>query len=219
MSNDTAKNIWLKLSLKKGICLAIFGLISAIIIAGSWLLTLDKINHQKKLSQEKVLLEIIPKTLYDNSLLDASIELPTSKLLGTNNQLVGYVAKLKQQNVAVIIPTIAPDGYNGNIELLIGIYTNGELAGVRVTKHQETPGLGDKINTDISDWILSFTGMSLENTDDSSWQVKKDGGVVDQFIGATITPRAVVAAVYRTLQYFRKYKVQILEKASEINTN
>jgi electron transport complex protein RnfG len=216
MSNKISNNIWLKLATKKGICLAIFGFISAVIIAGSWLLTLDKINYQKKIYQEKTLLEIIPKNLYDNSILDSSIKLPVSNLLGTSKQLEGYIAKSNQQPIAVIIPAIAPDGYNGKIELLIGIYANGELAAVRVTKHQETPGLGDKITTDVSDWILAFTGMSLATTTSNSWQVKKDGGAIDQFVGATITPRAVVTAVHKALQYFHEYNTQLLANTQVI---
>ena len=75
------------------------------------------------------------------------------------------------------------------------------MAGVRALAHKETPGLGDKVDIKKSDWVLGFEGRSLDNPDVTGWAVKKDRGVFDQFTGATITPRAVVAATLRTLQY------------------
>ena len=98
----------------------------------------------------------------------------------------------------------------GRIELLVGIDRNGVLAGVRAITHKETPGLGDKINTNVSDWIFGFAGKSLNNPDASGWKVKKDGGEFDQFTGASVTPRAVVAAVYRALQYFQENRHLLL---------
>jgi Na+-translocating ferredoxin:NAD+ oxidoreductase subunit G len=103
--------------------------------------------------------------------------------------------------VAVIIPVVAPDGYAGDIELLVGVNRDGSIAGVRALRHSETPGRGDKIDSDKSDWVLGFAGRSLANPLLAGWAVQQDGGVFDQFTGATITPRAVVAAVLRALQF------------------
>jgi electron transport complex protein RnfG len=114
--------------------------------------------------------------------------------------------------VAAIISTVAPQGYNGNIYLLVAIRYSGKLAGVRVVKHRETPGLGDAIDEKRSDWISSFDNKSLQNPAPKDWKVKRDGGVFDQFTGATITPRAVVDAVYKTLQYFEKHRDELFTK-------
>ncbi len=90
--------------------------------------------------------------------------------------------------------------------MLVGIYNDGTLAGVRVINHKETPGLGDKIDASRSDWIKQFEGLSLENPSSAKWKVKKDGGAFDQFTGATITPRAVVRAVKGSLEYFKNHR-------------
>jgi electron transport complex protein RnfG len=103
--------------------------------------------------------------------------------------------------VAVIIPVVAPDGYSGDIDLIVGINSDGTIAGVRVLGHKETPGLGDKAELKKSNWVLGFNGRSLTNPTLDGWAVKKDKGVFDQFTGATITPRAVVAATLRALQF------------------
>jgi electron transport complex protein RnfG len=106
--------------------------------------------------------------------------------------------------VAAIFNSVAPDGYNGKIHLLVGVYIDGRLAGVRVVKHAETPGLGDAVEIRKSPWIDDFAGKSLTNPIQERWRVKRDGGDFDQFTGATITPRAVVAAVRNTLLYYQQ---------------
>ena len=112
------------------------------------------------------------------------------------------------------IPATAPDGYSGNIDIITGVYRNGEVAGVRVVSHQETPGLGDKIELKKSDWVLAFNGKSLGAPSYERWTVKKDKGVFDQLTGATITPRAVTKAVRNTLDYYRNNKADLLAKAA-----
>jgi electron transport complex protein RnfG len=105
--------------------------------------------------------------------------------------------------VALVIAAVAPDGYSGSIRLLVGINRDGSLAGVRTLAHRETPGLGDRIEAQRDDWILGFAGKSLDRPALQAWRVKRDGGVFDQFTGATITPRAVVRAVKNSLIYYR----------------
>ncbi|HIE5254938.1 TPA: electron transport complex subunit RsxG, partial [Serratia marcescens] len=112
-----------------------------------------------------------------------------------------YLARKNGQPTAAALETTAPDGYSGAIKLLVGADFNGTVLGTRVIEHHETPGLGDKIELRISDWISFFSGKKIEGPDDKRWAVKKDGGMFDQFTGATITPRAVVNAVRRTALY------------------
>jgi electron transport complex protein RnfG len=101
-----------------------------------------------------------------------------------------------------VLQAIAPDGYGGQIHLVIAIHRDGRIAGVRVVSDKETPGLGDYIEIAKSKWITGFDDTSLENHRDGDWQVKKDGGRFDYMAGATITPRAVVKAVHKVLQYY-----------------
>ena len=75
----------------------------------------------------------------------------------------------------------------------------------------ETPGLGDAIDTNKSEWVFSFNGRSLSNLDSKYWRVKRDVGEFDQFTGATITPRAVVKAVLKTLQYYQAHKAELTD--------
>jgi electron transport complex protein RnfG len=119
--------------------------------------------------------------------------------------IVGFRAIKAGEVVAVVLPVITHFGYSGDIKLIIGIDRTGKITGVRVTRQNETPGLGDKIEPAKSPWIFGFNDKSLSNPSGKSWAVKKDGGVFDQFSGATITPRAVVGAIHQALLYVQAH--------------
>ena len=125
-----------------------------------------------------------------------------NKLLGNDDDTVAYIGRLKGQPSIAVLQVIAPDGYSGKIGLIIAIHSDGRIGGVRVISDKETPGLGDYIEIAKSKWITGFDGKSLDDPRDSDWKVKKDGGSFDYMAGATITPRAVVKAVHKALQYF-----------------
>ncbi|MDD7804129.1 MAG: electron transport complex subunit RsxG [Endozoicomonas sp. (ex Botrylloides leachii)] len=197
---------------KNSVNLGLFSILTVGLISLTYVLTESRINQQMRDFEARALKEVVPNHMHDNILLDTTISLPPSKLLSTQKVRTGYVACKKGKPVAVILPTIAPDGYSGRIDLLVGIKADGTLTGVRVVSEKETPGLGDKIETSVSNWIFSFTGKSIGNPDPKGWAVKKDGGIFDQFTGATITPRAVVGAIYRSLEYFRENKNTLLNK-------
>lgn len=182
--------------------LAIFAMCTTLLITGTFLLTGDRIAVEKRKAEEKALLEIIPRNRHDNSMLDETIAVgPQSEGLGLREGKRIYIARQDGKIVAIIIPATAPDGYTGEIDLLVGVNTDGTIAGVRTLSHRETPGLGDKVDLRKSDWVRGFEGRSLDNPTLAGWAVKKDKGVFDQFTGATITPRAVVAATLRALQF------------------
>ena len=182
--------------------LAIFAVCTTALIAGTYLLTKDDIALQIRKAEEKALLQIIPKARHDNSMLDDTITVgPQDTGLGLRKEKRIYIARQSGKVVAVIIPAVAPDGYTGDIDLIVGVNSDGTIAGVRALNHRETPGLGDKVDIKKSDWVLNFDGRSLENPTPGGWGVKRDKGVFDQFTGATITPRAVVAATLRALQF------------------
>ncbi len=184
--------------------LTLFAVTGAALVGVTFIQTEDDIKYNEKLTLLRKLNNIIPAESYDNDLLLDSIIIKPSRLLSTKEESLAYRARKNSQNVAVVFSSIAPGGYNGSIHLLVGVKTDGTLSGVRVVKHRETPGLGDVVESSRSNWILGFNDKSLSNPDDKGWKVKRDGGIFDQFTGATITPRAVVNAVHNALLYFEK---------------
>lgn len=191
------------------VILGLFALVGTSLVAFTHDATRDRIATIEREDLVRNLHRIVPEDQHDNDLLADTIQVTAPDALGTAAPVTVYRARKDGAPVAVVLNPVAPDGYSGNIRLLVGIYQDGTLAGVRVTSHRETPGLGDPIEETRSDWILKFTGLSLENPAEEQWRVKKDGGVFDQFTGATITPRAVVKAVRNTLIYFRQHKDEL----------
>jgi electron transport complex protein RnfG len=193
--------------------LALFAIVCTAIVGLVHSLTKDQIVFQQQQDLLRNLNSIIAEDSYNNVIYQDCLILPRAELSTANSQKV-YRARNNETSIAAAITTVAPDGYNGNIALLIAININGSVSGVRTLKHQETPGLGDKIEIRKSDWIKSFNTEKLASKNDSRWLVKKDGGMFDQFTGATITPRAVVKAVRNTVTYFNEHKDEIFESAS-----
>jgi len=192
------------------IILSLFALIGTGLVALTHHLTKDRIAQQIIKSKLKILNSILPPSSYDNTLENDVIKVKSERYLGTSDIVEVYRARLKGRPIAVVFETIAPDGYNGNIAILVAINYQGSLAGVRIVTHQETPGLGDVIEDRKSDWSRrSFPGKSLTKPESDKWKVRKDGGVFDQFTGATITPRAVVKAVHRALKYYKLNKTML----------
>lgn len=199
----------LKKILISAILLALFGLIGATLVAVTHEMTAERIaaNHREALL--KRLNALVPPSRYDNDMVSDTIRIIDPELAPRRYPVTVYRARLMGRPEAAVFFVVAPDGYNGAINLLVAVNHDGTLAGVRVVSHRETPGLGDAIDEQRSDWIYSFTGRSLDNPDERNWAVKRDGGVFDQFTGATITPRAVVKAVYKTLKYFSRHREAI----------
>ncbi len=187
--------------------LAAFAVVGSALLAGAHWATRDRIAENERLSMIRQLQEILPAGSYDNRLLDDTrmLELPARISPAGIDTL--YIARRQGHAVAAILPVTAPNGYNGAIDLLVGIRRDGRIAAVRVVRHRETPGLGDGIDASRGDWIHQFDGRSLGAPE--RWAVRKDGGPFDQLTGATITPRAVVKAVHATLQYFAEHHKDI----------
>lgn len=188
---------------RHGTILALFAAGTTALSAAVYTLTKDIIAEQAALVQKKLLDQVVPESLYDNELAKECYLVTNEAILGNKLPRHLYIARKDGQPVAAALESTAPDGYSGAIHLLVGADFNGNVLGVRVTEHHETPGLGDKIETRISDWITHFTGKKLESAQDPHWAVKKDGGDFDQFTGATITPRAVVNATKRTAAFIQ----------------
>ncbi|HEY9119868.1 MAG TPA: electron transport complex subunit RsxG [Marinobacter sp.] len=194
---------------RNAIGLGLFAIVTGGTIAVTQVMTAERIKEQAAQAEAKALFEIIPEDQHDNNLLRDTVKLPADDRFNAGEPVTAWVARTNGRPTGLIMPVMAPDGYSGAIHLLVGINLQGKVLGVRVTSHRETPGLGDRIETKKSDWIHTFTGRSIRDPEPRRWNVKKNGGVFDQFTGATITPRAVVKAVQKSLIYFRKHRNEI----------
>lgn len=194
---------------KPALQLGLFALLSAAFLAGLHALTRDTIELNEAQRTAKLLAYVTPKTEH------AAVE--------TTVQIDGETQRLWQvfngeEVIAVVLPVTAKGGYSGDIDMLVGIDRQQRISGVRVTRHRETPGLGDKIDTGRGDWIESFKDRSLDDPNLEQWAVKKDGGLFDQFTGATITPRAVVRGVRDSLVFSQEHHVQLYRPTPPAST-
>lgn len=195
---------------RNGLILALFALLSTALLAGIHAVTADRIARQEQEKLIGILHQLFPADSYNNDIFSSCVLVEDHEYLGRDELVPMYVARKDGDKVAIAIEATAPDGYNGSIHLIVGVWRDGSVAGVRVLGHTETPGLGDKIELKRSDWILSFNGKRSEGIEDPVWQVKKDGGQFDAFTGATITPRAVVKAINNVLQFANTNRQSIL---------
>ena len=193
---------------------ATFAVLGTAVLAYTHLTTKQPIAEAEAKIRLALFSQLLPSTMYDNDLLSDAIRIDAG-VLGNEDETWLYRARLNGAPSAIILQTTAPDGYSGAIKLLVAVQANGELAGVRVLAHKETPGLGDYIEVSHGQWILQFNGRSLFSTADDGWKVKKDGGQFDYVTGATITPRAVIKAVHGVLIYFKQNQQQLFDAPTE----
>lgn len=198
-------NIELRHILTSAVVLGLFGMAGAGIVATTNELTADKIERNRAEARMKLLREVLPMDQCNNDILESEQALPLGSVT-ENSPAQLFLCREDNQIAAVALEVTAPGGYSGGIRLLVGILANGSVQGVRVLAHKETPGLGDKIELRKSDWVLSFNGKAMGTTPLSQWAVKRDGGMFDQFTGATITPRAVTQSVRDSLIYFNEQR-------------
>lgn len=198
-----------------GLLLGGFAIAGALLVAFTFDRTEQPIAEARRAALLRALHELVPPELHDNDLFNDVIEVRDANKLGTRAPVAVYRARRAGKPVAAVLAPVAPDGYTGSIHLLVAIDSHGKLLGVRVTQHRETPGLGDAIEAERSDWILGFTGRSLGDPAAAQWKVKRDGGVFDQLTGATITPRAVVKAVRGCLEYYAAHREKLFESNGE----
>ena len=200
---------------RSAIGLGLFAVITGGTIAVTQAFTAQRIQEQAARAEARALFEIIPEHYHDNNMLTDTVELPPGDTPAYADPVTVWVARQQGHPTGIIMPVTAPDGYSGEIHLLLGVDMEGRILGVRITGHKETPGLGDRIETKKSDWVQGFNGQSLGTPPYREWNVRKDGGEFDQFTGATITPRAVVKAVKNALIYFRSNQQDILARLKD----
>ena len=197
-------------ALRAGAILLVFAVVATAILAATFNTTRSSIEHNEQQAKLALLSQVLPATQYDNDLLSTLRHLPAHEMLGTRAPSSAWIARKQGKATGLVLEAIAPDGYSGEIALLIGINAQGEVTGVRVTTHRETPGLGDYIDIAKSRWIMQFNGKSLTTPRESAWKVQQDGGDFDARAGATITPRAVVKAIKSALDYFVRHRAELL---------
>jgi len=187
----------------------IFSLVASAALSISYFLTKTPIEESDARAKRMFLNQVVPSNLYDNNLVKDTISVEPNPLIGNKKNIDIYRAKKNNQVIAVIIETIAPDGYSGEIKTLVGVDQKDKILGVRVITHKETPGLGDYIEVDKSHWIKNFNLKSLDEMGEKQWAVKKDGGDFDYVSGATITSRAVIKSTYKSLLYVKENKKRL----------
>ncbi|MFZ4539151.1 electron transport complex subunit RsxG [Propionivibrio sp.] len=193
-----------------GIFLGLIGLLASAALATANLVTHDEILAAEKHDLETSLKQVLPAGFADNDLLKDAVRLKRKD----GKEVLVYRARLGNEPKGAVFQ-VSSRGYAGDVVALMGVDSEGKMLGVRVTKHMETPGLGDKIEVAKNSWILDFNGKSLGNPPLEKWGVKKDGGVFDQFAGATVTPRAVVKAVREGMEFYRDNRTEIYAKPAE----
>jgi electron transport complex protein RnfG len=195
-------NAIFKNALKTAITMLAFASIGTSLLAYVFDITRAPIEASEKEARLALFKEILPVNVYDNDLLKTTVEIDPNDLLGNRVSTIANIAKFNNKTAGVVLEAIAHDGYSGDIKLLIAIRADGSISGVRVLAHKETPGLGDYIDIAHGKWIKLFDDESVNKTPATNWQVKKDGGKFDYMVGATITPRAVVKAILKALQFY-----------------
>jgi Na+-translocating ferredoxin:NAD+ oxidoreductase subunit G len=189
--------------------LGLFAVAGTGLVAYTHEATRDRIAANERDALLRSLHAVVDPARHDNDIFLDVTHVTAPTLLGTREPVAVYRARLAGEPVAAVLASVAPDGYSGTIRLLVAVNYDGTVGGVRVLAHRETPGLGDQIEESRSDWILRFAGRSLTDPAEVRWRVRKDGGVFDQFTGATITPRAVVQAIRHTLLYFEAHRDEL----------
>lgn len=216
MTNKPKKPSAAKMAARTAIILFLFVIVFTGFLSGAYLWTKPAIEASAAEEKMKLIDDVLPRSAYDNDLLRDTLEIPATAALGLDEASIVYRARKGGQASALVLEAVAPDGYSGKIRLLIAVAADGSLTGVRVTQHRETPGLGDYIEPKKDKnkerpWITQFNGLSLAATNDREWKVKKDGGRFDSVAGATVTPRAVIKATHKAMQYVAENHEQLIK--------
>lgn len=194
---------------KSGVTLALLAAVCTALVALTWHLTAPRIAENEQAALERSLTPTLEDLLYDNNLTESEIVIPPPHELPGKEPVRVYRVWSGEQPVAAVFIVEEPGGYAGPIRLLVAVRYSGELTGVQVLAHRETPGLGDQIEPAKSDWLQQFVDASLSDPPRERWRVRRDGGSFDQITGATVTTRAVVRAVRLTLLYFETHRDEI----------
>lgn len=212
MSQNNQKSPW-----TLPLILAVITLVTSAVLMITHELTKDTIERQRLEARLKSLQRLLPDNLVDNDVISDAVTIFEPESLGHRKPKQMYIGRKDGAVSAIAIPVVARNGYSGDIELMVGVTVDGVITDVAIINHKETPGLGDLIERHKSDWLHQFPGRSLTNPETKNWKVRKDGGQFDQITAATITPRAVVTAIKKALQYQQSLSLDDFKKESGTN--
>jgi len=201
--------------LKSGLTLALIAGVCTALVAATWQLTAGRIADNQQAWLEQSLAPALSGLFYDSGVTESIITIPAPHDLPGNADAIVYRVYAEAEPVAALFVVNARNGYAGPIRLLIGINTDGVVTGVLVLQHHETPGLGDRVESGKSDWLLQFNGHSLTDPEPAGWAIRRDGGTFDQLTGASVTPRAIIKAIRKTLEYFAAHADEIFAAPAE----
>jgi len=188
--------------LRSGLTLAAIAAICTALVAFTYRLTDERIEANEQAWLEQSLQPALSGLFFDRGVSESVLTVPAPHELPGSEDAVIYRVYSGEEPAAALFVVSARDGYAGAIKMLVGIDVSGKVSGVHVLAHRETPGLGDKVESNKSDWAKQFDGRSLGNPVTGGWKIKRDGGDFDQLTGASVTPRAIVKAVRETLEYY-----------------
>jgi electron transport complex protein RnfG len=205
--------------LKSGVTLAVIAAICTALVAATFHLTKDRIAANDKALLEQSLQPALSDTFYEGGVSESRLVIPPPHDLPGSNAAIIYRVYAQDEPVAALFVVTARDGFSGPIQILLGVNFDGDVTGLRILKHRETPGLGDKIESKRSDWVHQFAGRSLRDPLLAQWSIQRDGGAFDALTGASVTPRAVVKAMRDTLIYFDAHRDEIFAAAATEETS
>jgi len=189
---------------------------SALALAAIHGLTEAPIQEQKRLATMRAVQEALPP--FDNDPVADTLQIILEEdEVGAEKMLTVYLGRQGNTITGVAFPVFG-EGYGGLIHIMVGINLKGEMSGIKVLEHLETPGLGAKIEE--SSFTDQFKNRSLENSTlvNGNLAVKKDGGDLDALTGATISPRGMAMAASAGLKIFQRHGTQILGAPQEQDT-
>ncbi len=186
-------------------------LVALVLLGGVSEITRERIDKAQQALRLDTLSAVLPPGTFDQNPID-SLHQHVVPELGGEQAVDVYTAYRKGHPVAAVLELLAPDGYSGNIRILLGLQYSGQIVAARVVEHRETPGLGDGIDYRKSPWITQFDGSALAISEYTDWRLKKSGGQFDALTGATITSRAVLQAIHRAVQWYDANRSQVFKE-------
>jgi electron transport complex protein RnfG len=187
---------------KSGLTLAFIAAICTTLVAATYQWTREPIEENRQALLEQSLTPALANVMFDGNVTESMLVLEAPHGLPGTDDAIVYRVYSGADPVAALFAVTARNGYAGPIRILLGVRYDGEVSGVRILEHRETPGLGDRIVSTRSDWVFQFDGRALGNPPVEDWALRTDGGEFDQLTGASVTPRAIIQAIRETLLYF-----------------
>jgi electron transport complex protein RnfG len=195
------------------VALTITCAVSALALSVIHGLTEEPIEEQKRQALMRAVQEVLPPFDNDPAQETTTIVLEEDEA-GAADTVTVYLGTREGQISGVAFQTFG-GGYGGFIDIMVGIDLDGRISGVKILEHEETPGLGAKIEE--ASFRDQFKGKSLDNSVlvNGILAVKNDGGDLDALTGATISPRGVAQAAGAGLKIFARHRQQIVGQANE----